>query len=516
MDAVALGRRADARLSSLAVNPAATVGLLGLLLGLSLLLRTRSIHAGFWIDEGLTVGISSHPFADIPGILRQDGSPPLYYLLLHGWMRAFGDTEAATHALSLLFALACIPTAFWLADTLFGRRTAWIAAALAALNPFLSVYAQETRMYTLDALLSIVATGAFVQAFVLGRRRYVPLFAIVLALLLYTHNWALLFTAATLVALAVSLRGVEERRGRLVHAALAYGGAFVLYAPWIPTLVFQIRHTGAPWSSPPSPGGLLAGPAALASSDGSAMALVLAAGAGIATIFRSRRERDSRAVLAIIVIGVGTLLLAWLVSEISPAWANRYFAVLLGPLILLGAVGLAHGGRLAAVALVLIAVFWLAYHVSTHKSNVRDVAEKAAPLLHRGDLVISTHPEQTPTLYHYLRHRDLRYATTLGPVADPRVMDWRDAVDRLRAAKVGNTLEPMLARVPVGSRVLFVRPLITGKWEATWTALVKKRSYQWARTLRTDPRFLRLGIVRGSRETFKGVVAVLYLKVRPG
>src|SRR2546421_12853339 len=75
---------------------------LGLLVLLSLVLRTRHLGIGFWIDEGLSVGISHRPLADIPGVLRQDGSPPLYYALLHLWMAVFGESEAATRALSLL------------------------------------------------------------------------------------------------------------------------------------------------------------------------------------------------------------------------------------------------------------------------------------------------------------------------------------------------------------------------------------------------------------------------------
>ena len=55
------------------------------------------------------MGISSFPLADIPGTLRLDGSPPLYYLMLHVWMARFRDAEAATHVLSLIFALAAIP-----------------------------------------------------------------------------------------------------------------------------------------------------------------------------------------------------------------------------------------------------------------------------------------------------------------------------------------------------------------------------------------------------------------------
>src|SRR4051812_71986 len=142
---------------------AAPLGL-GLLLALSLLLRTRRLDVGFWIDEGLSVGIADRPLADIPGVLRQDGSPPLYYLLLHGWMEVAGRSEAATHALSLLFALLAVPVAFWAGRALFGDRAAWVAAVLTALNPFLGVYAQETRMYSLLVVLALIAAACWVRA----------------------------------------------------------------------------------------------------------------------------------------------------------------------------------------------------------------------------------------------------------------------------------------------------------------------------------------------------------------
>src|ERR671930_2814502 len=116
---------------------------LGLLVGLSLFLRTRELGIGFWIDEGLSVGISDRPLGDIPSALRRDGSPPLYYLLLHVWMSAFGTSEEATRALSVVCALLAIPVAFWAANRLFGSRAAWMAAVLTATNPFLTRFAQE-------------------------------------------------------------------------------------------------------------------------------------------------------------------------------------------------------------------------------------------------------------------------------------------------------------------------------------------------------------------------------------
>src|SRR5215213_4963793 len=133
---------------------------LAVLVVLSAFVRTRELGVGLWLDEGLSIGIADRPLADIPSVLRQDGSPPLYYLLLHGWMELGGRSEAATHALSLLFALLAVPVAFWAAGALLGERAAWIAALLTALNPFLGTYAQETRMYSLLVLLTLI-TAAF-------------------------------------------------------------------------------------------------------------------------------------------------------------------------------------------------------------------------------------------------------------------------------------------------------------------------------------------------------------------
>src|ERR687887_477704 len=92
---------------------------LGLLVAVSVLLRTRQFDVGYWIDEGLSVGIANRPLTDIPGVLKVDGSPPLYYMLLHVWMALFHSGEQSTHAFSLLFAVACVPVGFWSGRVLF-------------------------------------------------------------------------------------------------------------------------------------------------------------------------------------------------------------------------------------------------------------------------------------------------------------------------------------------------------------------------------------------------------------
>ncbi len=61
------------------------------LFAVSLYLRTKSLGESLWMDEGLSIGIASQPLFDIPGVLRVDGSPPLYYMLLSVWMDVFGN-----------------------------------------------------------------------------------------------------------------------------------------------------------------------------------------------------------------------------------------------------------------------------------------------------------------------------------------------------------------------------------------------------------------------------------------
>ena len=68
-----------------------------------------------------------------------------------------------------MFAVLAVPAAWWAARGLFGpTRRPGSAALLAATNPFLTQYAQETRMYALVVLLGLLACGTFGRAFVLA------------------------------------------------------------------------------------------------------------------------------------------------------------------------------------------------------------------------------------------------------------------------------------------------------------------------------------------------------------
>src|SRR5436305_4632698 len=62
-----------------------------------------------WLDEALTVNIAKLPVGDLLRQLKHDGHPPLYYLLLHVWMKVFGSGDNAVRSLSTVFSLLTIP-----------------------------------------------------------------------------------------------------------------------------------------------------------------------------------------------------------------------------------------------------------------------------------------------------------------------------------------------------------------------------------------------------------------------
>jgi hypothetical protein len=466
-------------------------GTLLVLTALSLFMRTRYLDGQFWMDEALSVGISSHSLTSIPGVLRHDGSPPLYYLLLHIWMGAFGNTEVATHWMSVVFGVLTIPVGSWVAWSLFGRWAAFIAAVLFALNPFLTAYSQETRMYTLMALLGLLATAGLIHGFVYRRRKYLILFAIAEALMVYTHAWGIFFGVGAVVALIPVYLNSEDRRGFLRDAVLAFGAAVVLYLPWIPTLLYQATHTGSPWDSAPNFGAPVQISRNLMGGDRATVALVLAASIGLAPFFTKllRRSREAQVMWLLILLPIGTLGFGWIVSRFSPAWQYRYFAPVLGALLLLAAWGMSRAKGVGLIALILVVIFWAnpGSFTPQYKSDMKDVAAEMAPRLHQGDLVISGQPEQVPLMWYYLPS-GLRFADTTGSSKDPQSMNWVRALSRLKHSQPAATLGPLIASLRPGQQVLFVRPMTEGaqSWEAPWTEYVRRRSAQWSALLAAD------------------------------
>lgn len=78
--------------------------ILGLILALGAFLRFYGLaHQSIWLDEAKSIQIAQKNPVDIIEGLKSDSHPPLFYFILHVWMKLFGSSETAVRALPALF-----------------------------------------------------------------------------------------------------------------------------------------------------------------------------------------------------------------------------------------------------------------------------------------------------------------------------------------------------------------------------------------------------------------------------
>ena len=169
-------------------------------------------NSALWLDEALTVDISRLPLHAIPGALKRDGAPPSFYVLLHFWMRLFGDSDLAVRSLSGVLAVLTLPVSWLAARRIGGRVAAWTVLVLLASAPFAVYYATEARMYALVILLTACGMLALQRALTAPKPGNLIALGVVTAGLLYTQYWSLYLVAITALWLAGTAL-VTWRRG---------------------------------------------------------------------------------------------------------------------------------------------------------------------------------------------------------------------------------------------------------------------------------------------------------------
>jgi mannosyltransferase len=403
---------------------------------LALRFMTRS---PMWLDEAQTVAIARRSVTGLLAALRHDGSPPLYYIVLHGWMSIFGTGSFAVRSLSGLCAVLALPAMVYAARSVWGRGGPPLAAALLlATCPFAVRYATEARMYSLVILLVLLAVVLYERVWRRGGWVAGIGAAIVTAALLLTHYWSL-FALAVLggAALAKAIRGSRPAR-RLLLSMTVGALAFV---PWIPSFLFQSRHTGAPWGSPASLAVPFRAPSDWAGAG--TVALLLAAcyyGLSLASI--AGRQASPRGIVfrrplrpvptALLAFAFATMLFGTVASQLShSAYATRYSAIALAPALLAFAGGLdalPSNRRPIALALIsgagLIASSYIPFQLRTQAGQVASVLKSALP----GDVVVFC-PDQLGPAVHRLAPRAGRQVV-YPTMAAPGMVDWVDYATR--------------------------------------------------------------------------------------
>ncbi len=231
----------------------------GLILLVAMALRLPSLAAqSLWADEGNSVALAHASLAEIAARTAYDIHPPLYYWLLHGWVRLTGDSEVALRSLSAFADIVLIAVTYHLAGRLFGRRVALVAGFAAAISPFQIYYAQEARMYALLALLGGLTVWAAVEAAKhihlegptsLLRWRWLALYVMSATMGLYTHYaFPTVLGAVALTGWVYlwSHRSTGNLRWSLIGWLLCQLLPLIIYLPWLPIAIRQLGVWPAP------------------------------------------------------------------------------------------------------------------------------------------------------------------------------------------------------------------------------------------------------------------------------
>ena len=348
-----------------------------------------------WFDEASTLLLSSLPLADLPSALvRNELNPPLYYALMHVWLKAFADPRIGLRVFSALCGVASLFAFRALANRLLPDRAREPALWLAAASSFWIHAAQDGRAYAWILLLGLGTTLLALELASKPRARLWAAYAALAALGLWSHYYFAILLAGHAAWLALE---TKDRRGLL----LAHAAAALAFLPWLGFLASQLRaHVHDPVLGEALTAAraldLLGSPLF----DPGFLGLALPAWTGVAVgaaflalALRARGE-DGRA-FKFCATHAAAALAVVAAAEIwsgRPVTQARYFTPLSPVLLLLAALGAGRGWRMAFLGAVAFAgtacYFFSALMVDPRldllAASIRRSSAAGVPVVHLG------------------------------------------------------------------------------------------------------------------------------------
>jgi len=198
-------------------------------------------------------GLVSHPAGQIVRLIQADTAPPLYYILLRGWVNVFGHGEVALRSLSALISSIVLVLFYPLALRILRHRASAAVAVMLLAASYMQVeHGREVRFYPLMALLAELALWLVLQAVERPARWRYAVIILVWALSLYTNNIMAFYLAGLGLAWLI-LPGARTLKGRIMDLAIVSIATALLYLPWLPTATAQARSLqGNFWARVPN------------------------------------------------------------------------------------------------------------------------------------------------------------------------------------------------------------------------------------------------------------------------
>jgi 4-amino-4-deoxy-L-arabinose transferase-like glycosyltransferase len=189
--------------------------------GAALRFATLDVQS-LWLDEAVTAHLLRLDLAGMwQAIPDSESTPPLYYVLAWLWTQLAGTGEVGMRSLSALLGTATVGVGWALGRRLGGDRAGLVAAALLAVNPMLVWFSQEARAYALLVLLAALSALLWLRLLERPGSGRGLAWALVAALALATHYYAIFLVAPQALWLLVRVPGWRARAAALAPLAVA-------------------------------------------------------------------------------------------------------------------------------------------------------------------------------------------------------------------------------------------------------------------------------------------------------
>ena len=191
----------------------------------------------FWRDEVYSVFMSARsiPFF----VTHLSFEPPFYYLLLHFWMKLFGQSEVAVRSLSLLaFSIATGIVILW-SEKLFKKHwLSWWLPIFFFLNPMLLYYSMEARTYGWYMVFTILSFWTYSESMWIW-------WTIATVLGFYTHSYFIIVPFAQIIHYLWTHR--FHWNDSFIRASVI---AVICIAPWSVRLLSEVTKLRQSWYFP--------------------------------------------------------------------------------------------------------------------------------------------------------------------------------------------------------------------------------------------------------------------------
>jgi len=110
-----------------------------------------------WRDESFSIFNAQQSLSNLWAILAEDTNPPLYFLILHYWIQAFGIDVFAVKSLSIIFSGFTALVIYFLGIRIQGRFTAILVSCFFLLSNIHFDFSHEVRAFSMVTFLSVTS-----------------------------------------------------------------------------------------------------------------------------------------------------------------------------------------------------------------------------------------------------------------------------------------------------------------------------------------------------------------------